>query len=90
MEINNKDNKIKNIREDNSKTNNKNDKKTKKEKKYKLNGLTTNELLKIVKQTNDFPKHLSKNIPLNILLDFYDRLWNGDTSDEDSGASSSI
>ena len=47
-------------------------------------------MLKIVKQTSGFPKNLSSNIPLETLVNFYNRFWNGDVTDDESDTSSSI
>ena len=53
----------------------------------RFSGLTSNELLKIVKQTSDFPKNLSANIPLETLVNFYHRFWNDDLTDDESDTS---
>ena len=60
------------------------------ERRNRFSGLTSYELLKIVKQTSGFPKNLSSNIPLETLVNFYNRFWNGDVTDDESDTSSSI
>ena len=59
------------------------------ERRNRFSGLTSYELLKIVKQTSGFPQKLSSNIPLETLVNFYNRFWNGDVSDDESDTSSS-
>ena len=90
MEIKDKD---KNKSEDNnikekSKNNNNNSKIE--ERRNRFSGLTSYELSKIVKQTSGFPKNLSQNIPLETLVNFYNRYWNGDLTDDESDTSSSL
>ncbi len=90
MEIKDKD---KNKSEDNnikekSKNNNNNSKIE--ERRNRFSGLTSYELSKIVKQTSGFPKNLSQNIPLETLVNFYNRYWNGELTDDESDTSSSI
>ena len=60
------------------------------ERRNRFSGLTSYELLKIVKQTSGFPKKLSSNIPLETLVNFYNRFWNGDVTDDESDTSSSL
>ena len=84
--------KINNIKDESSNINNntKNDISKKiEERRNRFSGLTSYELLKIVKQTSGFPKNLSSNIPLETLVNFYNRFWNGDVSDDESDTSSS-
>ena len=85
--------KINNIKETNENQINKNNKNTYvnkiEERRNRFSGLTSYELLKIVKQTSGFPKNLSSNIPLETLVNFYNRFWNGDVSDDESDTSSS-
>ena len=45
-------------------------------------------MLKIVKSNTGFPKNFSKNIPLETLVNFYHRYWNGEASDTESDTSS--
>ena len=59
------------------------------ERKNRFSGVTSYELLKIVKQTSGFPKKLTSNIPLETLVNFYNRFWNGDVTDDESDTSSS-
>jgi hypothetical protein len=59
------------------------------ERRNRFSGLTSYELLKIVKQTSGFPQKLSSKIPLETLVNFYNRFWNGDVSDDESDTSSS-
>ena len=59
------------------------------ERKNRFSGVTSYELLKIVKQTSGFPKKLTTNIPLETLVNFYNRFWNGDVTDDESDTSSS-
>ena len=58
------------------------------ERKNRFNGLTSYEMLKIVKSNTGFPKNFSKNIPLETLVNFYHRYWNGEASDTESDTSS--
>ena len=85
--------KINNIKETNENQINKNNKNTYvnkiEERRNRFSGLTSYELLKIVKQTSGFPQNLSSNIPLETLVNFYNRFWNGDVSDDESDTSSS-
>ena len=60
------------------------------ERRNRFSGLTSYELLKVVKQTSGFPKSFSKNIPLETLVNFYNRFWNGEISDDESDTSSSL
>lgn len=60
------------------------------ERRNRFSGLTSYELSKIVKQTSGFPKNLSANIPLETLVNFYNRYWNGELTDDESDTSSSI
>ena len=60
------------------------------ERKNRFSGLTSYELLKIAKLNSGFPKKLSKNIPLETLVNFYYRYWNGEASDTESDTSSSL
>ena len=60
------------------------------ERRNRFSGLTSYELLKIVKQTSGFPKNLSSNIPLETLVNFYNRYWNGEATDDESDTSSSL
>jgi hypothetical protein len=85
--------KINNIKDESSNINNntKNDISKKiEERRNRFSGLTSYELLKIVKQTSGFPKKLSSNIPLETLVNFYNRFWNGDVTDDESDTSSSL
>ena len=85
--------KINNIKDESSNINNntKNDISKKiEERRNRFSGLTSYELLKIVKQTSGFPKNLSSNIPLETLVNFYNRYWNGDVTDDESDTSSSF
>ena len=89
-------NKINNMKETNVNNNiniNKDNKNTNinkiEERRNRFSGLTSYELLKIVKQTSGFPQNLSSNIPLETLVNFYNRFWNGDVSDDESDTSSS-
>ena len=85
--------KINNIKDESSNINNntKNDISKKiEERRNRFSGLTSYELLKIVKQTSGFPKNLSSNIPLETLVNFYNRYWNGDVTDDESDTSSSL
>ncbi len=59
------------------------------ERKNRFSGITSYELLKIAKLNSGFPKELSKNIPLETLVNFYHRYWNGEASDTESDTSSS-
>ena len=59
------------------------------ERKNRFSGITSYELLKIAKLNSGFPKNLSKNIPLETLVNFYHRYWNGEASDTESDTSSS-
>ena len=59
------------------------------ERKNRFSGITSYELLKIAKLNSGFPKNLSKNIPLETLVNFYYRYWNGEASDTESDTSSS-
>ena len=59
------------------------------ERKNRFSGLTSYELLKVVKMNSGFPKKFSKNIPLETLVNFYHRYWNGEASDTESDSSSS-
>ena len=86
-------NKIKNKEEKNFKENNNYNKETLKkieERKNRFSGITSYELLKVVKLNSGFPKNLSKNIPLETLVNFYYRYWNGEASDTESDTSSSL
>ena len=56
--------------------------------KNRFSGITNYELLKVVKRTNDFPIKLSINVPLESLVNFYDRFWAGEVSDDESDTSS--
>ena len=92
MEIKDKDN-INNKKEDSSNKNNNNGNHIMnkiEERRNRFSGLTSYELLKIVKQTSGFPKKLSSNIPLETLVNFYNRYWNGDVTDDESDTSSSL
>ena len=60
------------------------------ERKNRFSGITSYELLKVVKLNSGFPKNLSKNIPLETLVNFYYRYWNGEASDTESDTSSSL
>ena len=60
------------------------------ERKNRFSGITSYELLKVVKLNSGFPKNLSKNIPLETLVNFYNRYWNGEASDTESDTSSSL
>lgn len=88
MEIKKDNNNINNIKEKNQNINNESINKIE-ERRNRFSGLTSYELLKIVKQTSGFPKNLSSNIPLETLVNFYNRFWNGDVSDDESDTSSS-
>ena len=46
--------------------------------------------IKVVKETSGFPKNLSTNIPLETLVNFYNRYWNGEATDDESDTSSSL
>ena len=59
------------------------------ERKNRFSGLTSYELLKVVKMNSGFPKKFSKNIPLETLVNFYHRYWNGEASDTEIDSSSS-
>ena len=86
-------NKFKNKEEKNFKENNNYNKETLKkieERKNRFSGITSYELLKVVKLNSGFPKNLSKNIPLETLVNFYYRYWNGEASDTESDTSSSL
>ena len=86
-------NKFKNKEEKNDDVNNNYNKETLKkieERKNRFNGITSYELLKVVKLNSGFPKNLSKNIPLETLVNFYNRYWNGEASDTESDTSSSL
>ena len=90
MEI--KGNESNNVKENNKKENENNDNKINKrveERRNRFSGLTSYELLKIAKQTSGFPKNLTSNIPLETLVNFYNRYWNGDVTDDESDTSSS-
>ena len=94
MEMKNDNNsKINNIKEINENQINRINKNTYvnkiEERRNRFSGLTSYELLKIVKQTSGFPQKLSSNIPLETLVNFYNRFWNGDVSDDESDTSSS-
>lgn len=90
MEIKDK-NKINNKKEENSNNNiEKNVENKIEQRRNRFSGLTSYELLKIVKQTSGFPKNLSSNIPLETLVNFYNRYWNGDVTDDESDTSSSL
>ena len=81
----------KEIKEDFSNNNNENNNHRKiEERRNRFSGLTSYELLKIVKQTSGFPKNLSSNISLETLVNFYNRYWNGEVSDDESDTSSSL
>ena len=82
-----KNNKINNLKNISSNNNINHISKKIEERQNKYNGLTSHELLKIVKQTSDFPKNLSANIPLETLVYFYDRYWNDDLTDDESDTS---
>ena len=86
-------NKFKNKEEKNFRENNNYNKETLKkieERKNRFSGITSYELLKVVKLNSGFPKNLSKNIPLETLVNFYYRYWNGEASDTESDTSSSL
>ena len=86
-------NKFKNKEEKNLNENNNYNKETLKkieERKNRFSGITSYELLKVVKLNSGFPKNLSKNIPLETLVNFYYRYWNGEASDTESDTSSSL
>ncbi len=86
-------NKFINKEEKNFKENNNYNKETLKkieERKNRFSGITSYELLKVVKLNSGFPKNLSKNIPLETLVNFYYRYWNGEASDTESDTSSSL
>ena len=85
MEI--KGNNNNSIKESNKNENNNN--KRIEERRNRFSGVTSYELLKIVKQTSGFPKNLTTNIPLETLVNFYNRFWNGDVTDDESDTSSS-
>ena len=88
MEI--KGNNDNNIKESNKNENNDNKINNRvEERRNRFSGVTSNELLKIVKQTSGFPKNLTSNIPLETLVNFYNRFWNGDVTDDESDTSSS-
>ncbi len=90
MEIKKDNNNINNIKEKNQNINKNNENINKiEERRNRFSGITSYELLKIVKQTSGFPKNLSSNIPLETLVNFYNRFWNGDVSDDESDTSSS-
>ena len=72
-----------------NKNNENNNKKKPEERRNRFSGVTSYELLKIVKQTSGFPKNLTSNIPLETLVNFYNRFWNGDVTDDESDTSSS-
>ena len=82
----------KEIKEDFSNNNNNENNNHRKieERRNRFSGLTSYELLKIVKQTSGFPKNLSSNISLETLVNFYNRYWNGEVSDDESDTSSSL
>ena len=86
-EINNVKSKEQNNLKDNSY--NKDTLKKIEERKNRFSGLTSYELLKVVKMNSGFPKKFSKNIPLETLVNFYHRYWNGEASDTESDSSSS-
>ena len=73
-EINNVKSKEQNNLKDNSY--NKDTLKKIEERKNRFSGLTSYELLKVVKMNSGFPKKFSKNIPLETLVNFYHRYWN--------------
>ena len=85
-------NKYKNTNENNINEKNYNKETLKKieERKNRFSGITSYELLKVVKLNSGFPKNLSKNIPLETLVNFYYRYWNGEASDTESDTSSSL
>ena len=85
-------NKIKNKDEKNFEENKYNIETIKKfeERKNRFSGITSYEMLKIVKTNTGFPKNFSKNIPLETLVNFYYRYWNGEASDTESDTSSSL
>ena len=56
----------------------------------RYSGITGNELIKIVKEKSEFPKYLSVSIPLETLINFYNRFWNEDLTDDESDTSSSL
>ncbi len=88
MEI--KGNNENNIKESNKNENNNNKINNRvEERRNRFSGVTSYELLKIVKQTSGFPKNLTSNIPLETLVNFYNRFWNGDVTDDESDTSSS-
>ena len=90
MEIKANDNNNNNIKENNKNGNtDTNVNKKVEERKNRFSGVTSYELLKIVKQTSGFPKKLTSNIPLETLVNFYNRFWNGDVTDDESDTSSS-
>ena len=79
-----------NIKESNKNENNDNKINNRvEERRNRFSGVTSYELLKIVKQTSGFPKNLTSNIPLETLVNFYNRFWNGDVTDDESDTSSS-
>ena len=88
MEI--KGNNENNIKESNKNENNNNKINNRvEERRNRFSGVTSYELLKIVNQTSGFPKNLTSNIPLETLVNFYNRFWNGDVTDDESDTSSS-
>ena len=90
MEIKKDNNNINNIKEKNQNINKNNENINKiEERRNRFSGITSYELLKIVKQTSGFTKNLSSNIPLETLVNLYNRFWNGDVSDDESDTSSS-
>ena len=86
-EINNVKNKEQNNLKDNSY--NKDTLRKIEERKNRFSGLTSYELLKVVKMNSGFPRKFSKSIPLETLINFYHRYWNGEASDTESDTSSS-
>ncbi len=49
-----------------------------------FNSVTNQELLKVAKRTNDFPLKISIPVPLTHLVNFYNRYWNHEISDDES------
>ena len=83
--------KDKNFSKNDRQNNNENRNKSKfEERRNRFSGLTSYELLKVVKETSGFPKNLSTNIPLETLVNFYNRYWNGEVTDDESDTSSSL
>ena len=91
MELKNENNKLNNKEQNNLKKNlyNKDTLKKIEERKNRFSGLTSYELLKVVKTNSGFPRKFSKSIPLETLVNFYHRYWNGEASDTESDTSSS-